>query len=103
MLSGGRLNGASPAYNVEEMTYALKTARTRFVMTLPASLDAAVTACDNVGIPRRHIFLLEGQHKDFQSLQDLVQTGRWCNPEPPVQLPEGKNNQETCAFLNFSR
>lgn len=47
--AGGRVNGASPAYNVEEMSHALKTAGTRFLMTLPGSLDAAVRACEAVG------------------------------------------------------
>ena len=96
------MNGASPAYNVEEMSYALKTAGTRFLVTLPSSVDAAVAACATVGIPKHHIFLLEGQHKDFKSIQDLMEAGKWCTPEPPVPLPAGKTNQEVCAFLNFS-
>jgi 4-coumarate--CoA ligase len=47
--AGGCVNGASPAYNVEEMSYALKTAGTKFLLTLPGSLDAAVAACKAVG------------------------------------------------------
>ncbi len=43
------MNGASPAYNVEEMSHALKTAGTKFLMTLPGSIDAAVAACEAVG------------------------------------------------------
>lgn len=35
---GGKISGASPAYNVEEMTYALKKAEARFLMTHPESM-----------------------------------------------------------------
>ena len=96
------MNGASPAYNVEEMSHALKTANTKFMITLPGSLEAAVVACKAAGIPKRHIFLLEGEHKDFQSIQDLMENGKWCTPEPPHRIPVGKTNQDVCAFLNFS-
>jgi len=99
---GGRINGASPAYNVEEMTYALRTAKTKFVLTLPNAIDSVTKACQHVGIPKNHIFLLEGSHSDYQSIQDLVELGKYC-PEVPVQkLPAGKTNREVCAFLNFS-
>lgn len=96
------MNGASPAYNVEEMTFALKTAGTKFVITLPASLDPVVEACKAVGIPKQNIFLLEGERKDFKSIQDLMEAGKWCTPSPPHQIPPGKTNEEICAFLNFS-
>ena len=72
------------------------------MITLPGSLEAAVTACKAVGIPKQHIFLLEGEHKDFQSIQDLIENGKWCTPEPPHRIPAGKTNQDVCAFLNFS-
>lgn len=99
---GARLNGASPAYNVEEMTHALKTAGTKFLITLPGSLKAATTACKAAGIPKRNIILLEGESEGFRSTQDLMEAGKWCTPEPPHQIPAGKTNQEVCAFLNFS-
>jgi len=53
-------------------------------------------------VPTRHIFLLEGQHPDFKSIQDLMEAGKWCTPSPPHRIPSGKTNQEMCAFLNFS-
>jgi 4-coumarate--CoA ligase len=33
--AGGVVSGASPAYNTEEMTYALKTADAKFLFTVP--------------------------------------------------------------------
>ena len=58
---GGKVSGASPAYNVEEMTYALKTADAKFLMTHPNSMDVAVQAAKNAGIPKKNLFLLEGE------------------------------------------
>ena len=84
------------------MTYALKTAGTKFIMTLPGSLDVALAAADNVGIPRAHIFLLEGQDDRFQNVQYLIKTGQQRKASEPFRIGSGKTNAEVCAFLNFS-
>lgn len=84
------------------MSHALKTAGTKFVFTLPTAIDSVVAACHNAGIPKYNIFLLEGSHSDFRSIQDLVELGKYCTEDPPYQLPAGKTNKEVCAFLNFS-
>jgi acyl-CoA synthetase (AMP-forming)/AMP-acid ligase II len=84
------------------MSHALKTAGTKFLITQSGSLDAAVAACTAAGIPRKHIFLIEGDHKDFRSIQDLMEGGKWCITEPAYQIPAGKTNEQECAFLNFS-
>ena len=99
---GGRVNGASPSYNIEEMTNALSTAGSKFMITLTDSLDAAETACRNVGIPERNIFLLEGYHQYYKSIQDLIELGKYCTETPAYYIPDGKTNEEVCAFLNFS-
>ncbi|KAI1622729.1 4-coumarate-CoA ligase [Exophiala viscosa] len=99
---GGRVNGASPAYNVEEMSYALKIAKTKFLMTLPGSLDVALAAASNVGIPRRHVFLLEGKADGFKSIQDLMDIGARYTADAPYRLPHGKTNKDVCGYLNFS-
>ncbi|EXJ74398.1 uncharacterized protein A1O5_02694 [Cladophialophora psammophila CBS 110553] len=100
--AGGRVNGASPAYNVEEMTYALKIAKSRFLITLPTSLDVALAAARNVGIPRHHVFLLEGKADGCISIQDLMKRGEKYTPDPPYQIPRGKTNKDICGYLNFS-
>lgn len=100
--AGGRVNGASPAYNVEEMSHALRTAGTKFLFTLPNALDVALKACEAVGLPKNRVFLLEGQHEDFRSIQDLIMLGRWCEPVPHWSIPKGQTNRQVCGFLNFS-
>lgn len=101
-ITGGRVNGASPAYNVEEMTYALNVAKSRFLITLPTSLDVALAAAKNAGIPRHHVFLLEGSAAGCESIQELMVKGERYTPDPPFQIPSDKTNKEVCGYLNFS-
>ncbi|KAI9873835.1 MAG: hypothetical protein M1823_007826, partial [Watsoniomyces obsoletus] len=52
--AGGVVSGASPAYNTEEMTYALKTADAKFLFTVPGSMEVATAAAKEAGIPKEH-------------------------------------------------
>jgi long-subunit acyl-CoA synthetase (AMP-forming) len=99
------VSGASPAYNVEEMTYALRTANAKFIATHPTSIDIAAEAARNVGIPRKHIFLLEGQLEGYSTVKELIERGRRygnSNQVPYAMLPQGKKNKDACALLSFS-
>ncbi|KXS98158.1 hypothetical protein AC579_9990 [Pseudocercospora musae] len=99
---GGCINGASPAYNVDEMTHALKTAKTKFLFTLPGSLETALAAAKNVGMPPSHIFLLEGNKFGHKTIKQLIDLGSKTNPHAPYSIPSGKTNREVCGYLNFS-
>ncbi|KAL2810939.1 hypothetical protein BJX63DRAFT_400476 [Aspergillus granulosus] len=103
--AGGIISGASPAYNIEEMTYALKTARAKFLMTVPSSMDVAIPAAKNAGIPPERIFLLEGWKGEYTSVQQLVKKGKSLGAARqvvPWTLPPGKTNRDICGFLSFS-
>ena len=96
---GGKVSGASPAYNVEEMTYALKTADAKFLMTHPNSMDVAVKAAKNAGIPRENLFLLEGEVKGHTTIKDLIEMGRKEKEQVPYfTIPKGKTNFDICEF-----
>jgi len=99
---GGIVSGASPAYNVEEMTYALKTASAKFLMTVPSSMGIAAKAAERAGIPRSNVFLLEGQLEGFTTLQELVALGKKEQEVPAYTIPQGKTNGDICGFLSFS-
>ena len=102
---GGRVSGASPAYNVEEMAYALRTADARFLATSPTSIEVAVQAAKNAGIPKERIFLLEGKIEGFLTVKDLAEMGKAYGPEGQTKafkVPKGKRNGDVCAFLSFS-
>ncbi|KAF3769795.1 4-coumarate-CoA ligase 2 [Cryphonectria parasitica EP155] len=99
---GGRVNGASPAYNAEEMAHALKTANTKILFTLPSSLEVAAAAAQEAGIPRSLIFLLEGTAPGFQSQQDLIRRGSRLSTVPHYTIPRPRTNKDECGYLNFS-
>jgi len=69
---GGIISGASPAYNVEEMTYALKTAGAKFLFTVPGSMGVAAEAAKNAGIGKERVFLLEGEMQGFRTMGELL-------------------------------
>lgn len=94
---GGKVSGASPAYNVEEMTYALKTADAKFLMTHPNSMDVAVQAAKNAGIPNENLFLLEGGVAGHTTIKELIEMGRKEKEQVPYfTIPEDKTNFDIC-------
>ena len=102
---GGIVSGASPAYNIEEMTYALRKANAQFLMTVPSSTHVAAAAAKNAGIPRDRIFLLEGELEGFTTVQHLIDIGKAhgrYDQQPSFKIPSGKKNKDVCAFLSFS-
>ncbi|KAI7554183.1 acetyl-CoA synthetase-like protein [Hortaea werneckii] len=101
--AGGRVNGASPAYNADEMAFALKTAGTKILFTLPLSLDVAITAASQANLSQDHIILLEGNKNNFKNIQDLITLGAQTpNPPPSWNIPQNQTNREICGYLNFS-
>lgn len=102
---GGMISGASPAYNVEEMTYTLRTADAKILMTAESSLSVAIPAARNAGIPQDRIILLEGQHQGFTSIHDLLSFGQSLGAQrqvAPFKIPTKQTNKDLCGFLSFS-
>lgn len=99
---GGILSGASPAYNVEEMTYALQTANAKFLMTHPNSMEVATAAAKNAGINKENLFLLEGEMDGFKTIKDLIEIGRREGEQVPYYtIPHGKTNFEICGSQEY--
>lgn len=99
------ISGASPAYNVEEMTYALKTSKAKVLMTAASALSVARPAAKNAAIPQDRIILLEGQHEGFATIHDLIELGRSFGADgqtPALKLEKGETNKGLCGFLSFS-
>lgn len=100
--AGGVVSGASPAYGVDEMAYALRTSGAKFMMTHPERLEVAVEACEAVGLGKENIFLLEGQQDGFRGVQELIQEGEKGEPVHEWTGVREKGNKNVCAFLSFS-
>ena len=102
--SGGRHNGVSPAYTVDEMTHAFKTAETRFIITVPHSIDVCLAAAENAGIVPSNIIILDGHFSGYSTVTDLMRVGAEYGRRgqaPIYRVPEGCTN-DICGFLNFS-
>ncbi|KAH0602432.1 uncharacterized protein H6S33_008771 [Morchella sextelata] len=101
--AGGVVSGASPAYTVDEMAYALEKSKARSLFTLPGSLKVALAAAERVGMEKKRVFLLEGRAEGIMGLRQLVEMGRRVAKQTPEWVvPEGKGNGEAVAFLSFS-
>lgn len=103
--AGGIVSGASPAYNVEEMTYALKIGKAKFLFVAPDSLDVATAAAKTVGIPQERIILLEGAVNGYETMSDLIAVGKSYHEIYQIsqyRIPTGKTNRDICGFLSFS-
>lgn len=103
--AGAKISGASPAYNVKEMTFALKTADAKFLMTTPGSIEIAATSAKAAGLPQSNVFLLEGELPGYTTVQDLIRIGEAYGDSgqaPAFKLPPGKKNKDVCGFLSFS-
>ncbi|KAJ5648700.1 hypothetical protein N7490_005072 [Penicillium lividum] len=102
--AGGRVNGASPAYTEGEMSHALKTANSKYIMTVPDSIAVSLLAAKEAGIPKEHIFLLEGESEGFTTMKQLLQIGKGYGEHgqsPIYRIPAGQTN-DICGYLNFS-
>jgi len=99
----GIVSGASPAYNVGEMVYALKTANAKFLFTVPGSMEVASKAAEKAGIARERVFLLEGEMEGFRTMSELLEQGK-REKEQVVEykLRDGESNKDLCGFLSFS-
>ncbi|KAF5558550.1 4-coumarate ligase-like 5 [Fusarium napiforme] len=102
--NGGRVNGASPSYTIGEMVNALKTAGTKYIMTVKSSIKMASAAAKEVGIPSERILLMDGALEGYQSIQQLSEVGRGYDlgrQIPFYSIPTGQTN-DVCGYLNFS-
>ncbi|KAL8944875.1 MAG: hypothetical protein Q9216_000165 [Gyalolechia sp. 2 TL-2023] len=98
-VTGGIVSGASPAYNAEEMIYALKAANARFLMTIPTSMDVAAAAARNAGIPKEQIFLLQGSIGGCATIEQLLDIGHSYGIDgqvSSVKVPDGNSGKDLC-------
>jgi acyl-CoA synthetase (AMP-forming)/AMP-acid ligase II len=103
--AGGRVNGASPSYNVAETEHALRTAGTKVLLTLPGSLKVAQEAAEKVGISKSNILLLDGEANDVDGIQNLIAAAERDSSFdiiPTWTIPKGTSNRNVCGYLNFS-
>lgn len=68
-------------------------------------MGVAIQAAKNAGIPKEHVFLLEGEMEGHTTIQDLIRMGEKYGNEGQAesfQIPASQKNGDICAFLSFS-
>jgi long-subunit acyl-CoA synthetase (AMP-forming) len=86
------------------MTHALKTAEAKYIMTVPNSINVALAAAKEAGIPKKRIFLLEGNLEGYTTVKQLLEIGKSYGNDgqtPIYRIPKGRTN-DVCGFLTFS-
>ncbi|KAM3414446.1 hypothetical protein BST61_g9611 [Cercospora zeina] len=102
--AGGRVNGASPSYSAQEMAYALRTAGTDFIVTVPEVLSTVMEAADLVKLSRDRILLLEGAAAGLTTIDSLLQDGEryGAHSQHHFHRIQTGSNEDLCGFLAFS-
>ena len=74
-------------------------------MTAVSSLEVAIPAAKQAGIPQDRIILLEGKKEGFYTIHDLISFGKsvgLANQVPSLKIRRGESNKDLCGFLSFS-
>ena len=103
--AGGVVSCASPAYNADEMAYALEKAGAKYLMTIPSSMKVAAVAAEKAGLSKENVLLLDGELEGFTNIQHMLSTGKDYGQSgqiPPSSIPSGQTNRDALAFLSFS-
>jgi acyl-CoA synthetase (AMP-forming)/AMP-acid ligase II len=77
--AGGQFTGSNPAYTAGELAHHLKISKSDFLFTQSASLEVAVQASNEAGIPPHRVFLFDEPQDlydpTYQSWRVLLQYG----------------------------
>jgi acyl-CoA synthetase (AMP-forming)/AMP-acid ligase II len=107
-----RLNGiltpANAAYSAPELEYQLKSAGAKALFTCVPLLETSLQAAKAVGIPNKHVYILEmpkeitgGKSVPFRTVDDLIIDGRKLEKLESSKWTKGQGARQT-AFLCYS-
>ncbi|KAM3547890.1 hypothetical protein ARSEF4850_009741 [Beauveria asiatica] len=105
--AGGIACGASPEYNRDELSHALRLSKAKFLFAGPEVLETALSAAEACGLARESVFLIDGGPRDsrVRSIDELILQGSKFGDAaqmPAWRLPPGKTNRDVCAYFGFS-
>src|ERR1700739_1257960 len=100
-----RLNGiltpANAAYSAAELEYQLKSAGAKALFTCIPLLEASLQAAKAVGIPNKHVYIMEmpkvftgGKSVPFKTLDQLVNEGRKLGQLEPLKWTKGQGARQ---------
>lgn len=105
---GGIVTPANAAYSQSEVEYQMKSAGAKALFTCLPLLDTALAAAKAVGIPEKHVYLLEmadsftgGNKSSLTTVNQLIEAGSKLPETQSIRLEQGQGATR-CAFLCYS-
>lgn len=93
---------ANPIYTPTELVHQLKLSKSKFLLTHPMFIKAALEAASQAGIAPANIFLISKAENLFHvNVPDLVEIGKTAPEIVPLRLSPTEAKTKI-AFLNFS-
>jgi len=98
--AGGCFTGANPGYTARELAHHLRMTEAKFLLTEIKTLDTAVAASEEIGIPLSNVFILNYRGEEVpsqhQSWETLLSHGEkdWVEVEDP--------DNTTAAYVSTS-
>ncbi|PNH27406.1 hypothetical protein VD0002_g10187 [Verticillium dahliae] len=112
LMAGGVFTGANPGFVARELAYQLKDSGASFMVAAAASIDIAVEAAAEVGMPASHVFVFDttipGQAPVTPPRADTKGTRHWTELLGPAAEAEAFNwvepedSRTTTCCLNYS-
>ncbi|KAL9945187.1 hypothetical protein ACHAQF_003514 [Verticillium nonalfalfae] len=112
LMAGGVFTGANPGFVARELAYQLKDSGASFMVAAAASIDIAVEAAAEVGMPGNHVFVFDttipGQAPVTPPRADSKGTRHWTELLGPAAEAEAFNwvepedSRTTTCCLNYS-
>lgn len=104
---GAIVTGANPAYTHEELTYQLTSSKARIIIAHPNSLQVALVAAKNAGIPPDRIIPLDTVHGPrsgivVPDLHELIVYGLAHQPHFVERTLKPGEGRTKIAFLSYS-
>ncbi|KFY04305.1 hypothetical protein O988_00880 [Pseudogymnoascus sp. VKM F-3808] len=104
----GVVSPANAAYSATELAYQLKSAGAKAIFTCIPLLENALEAAKTVGIPEKHVYILEmpdvftgGKKAPFKTVGDLIEQGKRLPAIEALKWAPGQGERQT-AYLCYS-
>ncbi|KAI1104464.1 acetyl-CoA synthetase-like protein [Jackrogersella minutella] len=108
LMAGGIFTGANPSFVARELTYQLKDSGASFLIAGDASMEIAVEAASQAGIPRSRVYSFDATALDPEPAKARLGTQHWTSllaPEAEAaefDWVEPADAESTVCALNYS-
>ncbi|CAJ2503332.1 Uu.00g107260.m01.CDS01 [Anthostomella pinea] len=108
LMAGGIFTGANPSFVARELAYQLKDSGADFLIATDASIEVAVEAAGEAGLPRHRVYSFDATGLDAEPGNARLGTRHWTSLLAPKQEAaefdwvEPADTRATTCCLNYS-